>query len=299
MKTDQYFVITAKNLTELEAELLAADAFENGAAGTEEQLSFEQKNREYEPVTLSKERTALKIYFEVAPSLEWFEQLRGAYPEAQFELQSEKNQDWLAEWKKGFNPFELASGVWIVPSWCEAPKEAKQVIRIDPGMAFGTGTHETTRLASQFIGRHAQSILGGGHRSALDVGTGTGILAFLAELLGFQTILANDIDPEARRVARENLALNTFKKVRIIDEDLNKIPGAFGLVIANIIDGVLVRLQNELKPRVGANGYLLLTGILEEREAIFLSEFSFAGFRLVERTQLGEWVGFLLQKEES
>ena len=121
----------------------------------------------------------------------------------------------------------------------------------------------------------------------------------LAELLGFQTILANDIDPEARRVARENLALNTFKKVRIIDEDLNKIPGAFGLVIANIIDGVLVRLQNELKPRVGANGYLLLTGILEEREAIFLSEFSFAGFRLVERTQLGEWVGFLLQKEES
>jgi ribosomal protein L11 methyltransferase len=297
MKTETFFIITAKNLTENEAEILAAEAFENGASGTEEQLSFEQKSRQYEPVTISRERTTLKIYFEVPPELKWFESLKILFPAAEFELQSEKNQDWLAEWKKGFNPFELANGVWIVPSWCQPPVEARQMIRIDPGMAFGTGTHETTRLASQLLGCHAKTILQEGHGSVLDVGTGTGILAFLSEHLGFQSILGNDIDPEARRVARENLALNSFKKIKIIDEDLNQIPNVFGLVIANIIDGVLVQLQPELKKRVTSAGYLLLTGILQERESLFLSEFSFEGYDLIERDQVGEWVGFLLKKK--
>ncbi len=296
--SQNYYVLQASNLTELEAELLSSDAFENGAAGTEETLDFEQKNREYEPVTLAKEKTALNIYFETAPDPKFIENLRQLYPTVHFDLQSKANQDWLAEWKKGFNPFELAQGIWVVPSWCDIPKQAHRVIRIDPGMAFGTGTHETTKLAARLIAKYARQFLTEGQKSLLDVGTGTGILAFLAEHLGFLTIVGNDIDIEARRVARENKEINHFKKTQIVEENLERISSVFGVVVANIIDGVLVKLQAELKKRVTAGGYLLLTGILFEREDLFLKEFSFEGFKLVERDVNGEWVGFLIKKEQ-
>jgi len=295
--TDQFYVLKASNLTEFQSELLAAEAFENGALGTEEELPFEQKGREYEPVTLKSERSTLKIYFGSAPALEWVESARLKFSESKLEIESQQNRDWLAEWKKGFKPFELATGVWIVPTWCETPSEARQVIRMDPGMAFGTGTHETTRLAAGLIARHTAAMHATGVRSVLDVGTGTGVLAFLAECKGFAPVVANDIDAEARRVARENAALNNFSATRIVESDLAQINEVFGLVVANIIDGVLVRLQNELKVRVTKGGYLLLTGILDERESLFLQEFSFAGFSLIERASLGEWVGFLLRKD--
>jgi ribosomal protein L11 methyltransferase len=293
---DNFFILKATNLTELEADLLASEAFEHGALGTEEELKFEQKGREYEPVTLKSERSNIKIYFEKAPPAPWIESARLKYHDSTLQLESEQNRDWLKEWKKHFKPFELASGVWIVPTWCEIPVEAKQIIRMDPGMAFGTGTHETTRLASGFISRYSSQMLSQGIRSVLDVGTGTGVLAFLAECRGFSSIVANDIDADARRVARENAALNGFKTTKIVDAELHQIPEVFGFVIANIIDGVLVRLQSELQKRVMAGGYLLLTGILDEREALFLSEFSFSGFTVVERASLGEWIGFLLRK---
>jgi ribosomal protein L11 methyltransferase len=304
-----FFIFVVRDLTPEDADNLAALAFDWGASGTEENLPFEQKSREYEPVTLTPERTELKIYFETAPDRAFAETIQLQFPEARVEILQEQNRDWLAEWKKGFEPFALAGDIWVVPSWREIPPSAKSSLRIDPGMAFGTGTHETTRLAASFIYDFGQAAAthngetslqqGQVQRSLLDVGTGTGILALQAEIVGFTKVLANDIDPEARRVARECLELNQSKRVRILDEDLAQIEGQFDWVVANIIDGVLVKLQVDLKIRVASGGHLLLTGILQEREALFREEFSFAEFDIVERRQLGEWVGYLLKKSEA
>ncbi len=290
-----FYYLQVNILTEAEAEELSALAFDYGATGVEEDLAFEQKNREYEPVTLTKEITSIKIYFDTPPAPEFLEVIKAQFPKATTDLVGEKNRDWLAEWKKSYQPFALCGDIWIVPSWCEKPKEARQEIRIDPEMAFGTGTHETTRLAAGFIYdfvNHSQPAA----RSLLDVGTGTGILAFLAELKGVENVVANDIDPEARRVARENLEKNKAQHTRITDEDLSAVPSQFDWVVANIIDGVLVRLQDDLKKRVAPSGQLLLTGILQERDELFRSEFSFAGFKIIERRALNEWVGYLLKR---
>lgn len=289
-----YFILSVANLTAEEAELFAASAFEAGAMGTEEALEFTQMSREYEPVTVEKERTQLKIYFEGRPSPAWIEEMKALYPQADFILLGEENRDWLAEWKKGFQPFRLAGETWVVPSWCEPPVEAKKIIRIDPGMAFGTGTHETTRLAAGFLADYARGA------TLLDVGTGTGILAMQAELLGFGRVTGNDVDAEARRVARENLALNETRHIEIVDVGLSQIAqgeaAQYDWVVANIIDGVLVKLQNDLKKCVKPQGHLLLTGILNERDSLFCQEFSFEGFTVVERRALGEWGGYLLKR---
>jgi ribosomal protein L11 methyltransferase len=331
MKNSQpdYFTLILTNVSQSDIEIVTALVFDYGAAGTEEMLDFVQKGRNYEPETLTKDITQLKIYFTQKPALELIEKLKAISPQIELTSEQNQNQDWLAEWKKGFEPFLLAkhSGgdIWIVPTWRQAPKEAKKIIRMDPGMAFGTGTHETTRLAAGFIADFSSADLLSKprqtppHRSLLDVGTGTGLLALLAEHVGFTKIIANDIDPEARRVARENLEINSHTIAlkddaevaahqkdkmssskpsicEIVDEDLNQISGQYDWVVANIIDGVLIMLQADLKKRVNKNGYLLLTGILNEREKTFRAEFLFDGFKLIERRELGEWVGFLLQK---
>lgn len=298
--TADFFTLTISNLTPQEAELAAALAFDAGAEGTAEELAFEQKSRVYEPVTLEKERTQLAIYFSKAPQQFFLESMAAQFPDAKVSISAEKNKDWLEEWKKGFQPFALCGKTWVVPTWCERPSEAQSVIGMDPGMAFGTGTHETTRLAAGFISDFAPESLRDHLGAELyDIGTGTGILAILAEQLGFSKVIGNDIDVEARRVARENIELNKCRRTSIVDLPLEKIEGQAHWVVANIIDGVLVQLREGLVARVRPGGYLLLTGILDERDELFRSEFSFEGFELCERRELGEWVGYLLHKIDS
>lgn len=286
-----FFTLRLDHLSQEQAEVFAAEAFSNGALGTEEILPFKQDGKFYEPTTLDLGETSLKIYFSEPPKNEWLRKLLDGNPGVTADISEDENKDWLAEWKKGFVPFELGKDIWVVPSWCEKPASAKSMIIMDPGMAFGTGTHETTKLASSFLIDYAKG------ESLFDVGTGTGILAFLAELKGFKRILANDIDAEAVRVARENAELNGIKNVQVTTKDITEIDEHFDWVVANIIDGVLSRMQNSLKERVKSKGYLLLTGILAEREQTFREEFSFAGFNIVERRQLNEWVGYLLKEK--
>lgn len=290
---NDFYYLNVSYLKPEQADEISALAFAAGALGVEEALAFEQKSYNYEPVTLEKERTSIKIYFSEPPKNEFLENIRHFFSDAKIELICEVNRDWLAEWKKSYQPFLLCGKIWIVPSWCEVPKAAAKAIRIDPEMAFGTGTHETTQLAAGFLHDFAIEP----SLSLLDVGTGTGILAILAEWIGFTKIVGNDIDADARRVARENLVKNNTKYIQIVDLELNRIQSEYHWVVANIIDGVLVHLQNDLKMRACVGGFLLLTGILIEREELFLSEFSFQGFVVIKRRVLGEWVGYLLQKE--
>lgn len=283
-----YFNLVISGLSPEQSEVASAICFEHGAAGISENLQFIQNNEAYDPEIIPTDEVTIHVYFENPPSKDLLQEIEQTYPEARYQVFKEENKDWLVEWKKGYKPFELAGGTWVVPSWLPVPTEAKSAILINPGMAFGTGTHETTKLASQMIARHFQ----GG--SVIDVGCGTGILAFLTEIMGAERCIGVEIDPEARRSARENVELNK-SKVQIVEEHIDAITEKFDWVIANIIDGVLIQIQNDLKRVLKPGGRLLMTGILQEREPGFHERFNKEGLTLVDRIQLGEWIGLLYQ----
>lgn len=291
MTPTTYFRVSLKAVPRQDEDAISAYCFEAGASGISENLSFTQDSDDYAPKTLETDRHDLDVFFAVAPSESFFEGLKAKFPHIEVQLSEEEQKDWLEEWKKGYEAFPLIESVWVVPSWKENPKEAQDVIRMEPGMAFGTGTHETTQLASKLLNQYMT-----GHKvtSLLDVGTGTGILALLGAKLGVERVVGVEIDEPARQVARENCQINGHPEIEIPDLQIEQITEPFDLVIANIIDGILVRIQKDLIRCVSSGGALLVTGILEEREAEFLNKFLLpSSMRWSQRVQKGEWVGLL------
>ncbi len=285
-----YFVINARNVSLKDEDLLSGFFFENGAEGISEDLKFNQLDEEYNVETVQQSKKYLNIYFSKVPNEDVILKAKSEFPEINFSIEKQENKDWMAEWKKDFHAFELTKGVTVVPSW-EKPTAEGINISIDPGMAFGTGTHATTQIAADIIKDLA--IEGS---SVIDVGTGTGILAIMAELIGAKSIEATEIDEVARDVAKENVVINKCGRTEVLDVQVDKCQKNYDIVIANIIDGVLVKIQKDLIRMVKANGYLVLTGILDERESGFLNKFNFTGFKKLKRIQKEEWVGFLYQR---
>lgn len=200
-------------------------------------------------------------------------------------LREVEDQDWLEEWKKGWQPVAVGENLIIAPPWSElSPSESKIVILIEPGMAFGTGTHETTRMCLKAMENHFRG------RSFLDVGTGTGILAIAAAKLDSSAIIrACDTDPLAIRIARENAILNsvdgriTFRVGSLEDED----PSA-DLVCANLTADVIISLLPQL---VAATcGRLILSGILANQVAGVIDAIKALGNQSAPEVNLdGEW----------
>ncbi len=285
-----YFVLHLTGLSHQGEEWISEKAFAWGALGVSEALPFEQPEGEEDVFTKIPELRAVDIYFDTFPERRFVDELHSRFPEVKWRLQSEQNRDWLAEWKKGFKPFSLAGEHWVIPSWCEPPAAAKHKIWIDPGMAFGTGTHETTQLVAE-----ALLPIVGGRSSLLDVGTGTGILAILARQLGIQTVYATEIETDSRRVAIENFANNGCADIRLDERQVEDLTETFDIVVANIIDGVLVRIQDALKARVKPGGWLVLSGIILERENDFLEGFHLPAGRVWTRSQRGDWLLYMVQ----
>lgn len=283
-----YFVLRISNLPTDGERWLSDNAFNFGALGISEVLTFDQPEGEEEVFTRMTSTHTVDVYFEKTPTAEFTELIKSRYPQAQLQVNAEQERDWLAEWKKQFKPFQLIGTHWVVPSWCEPPIEALHKIWIDPGMAFGTGTHETTQLVAEEMKR----ICGARRvKSLLDVGTGTGILAILAHQLGVPTIHATEIEAEARRVANENFERNKCPDIQLDARQINDLEGQYDLVVANIIDGVIVRVQEDLKSRVRPGGMLVMSGIISEREPDFLKGFRLpAGTKWSRRAQKGDWL---------
>jgi ribosomal protein L11 methyltransferase len=172
------------------------------------------------------------------------------------------DEDWGEGWKKDFRPLDVGR-VRVRPSWIDAPTPAGKVeVVLDPGMAFGTGSHATTSLCLAAL----SDVLGARPgASVLDVGTGSGLLAIAARKLGAGRIAANDNDPVAVEVARENAARNGAA-VELTLDPLERIPGPFDVVVANILANVLVELAPALCAKVAPGGVLLLSGILGPQE---------------------------------
>ncbi len=209
-----------------------------------------------------------------------------------------EQRDWLLEWKKSWQPVE--SGRFIVaPTWSEIPDSPdKIIIRIEPGMAFGTGTHETTRLCLSAIDKYYGNYRGG---SFLDVGTGTAILAIAAAKMSAGKISeskveACDTDPDAVQIARENAGLNHADGINFYEGSITEETENFEFVCANLTADVILPLLPLLVEK--AQKTLVLSGILAEQEKSVTDKLKELGERNWTVDQLGEWVSIVVNAGE-
>lgn len=295
--SQNYFRVRLSQVPANLEDIVTTHCFSAGASGVTEALVFTQPDLTYDPNLVPVSTHDMDVFFSERPAEGFYEGLRTLSPYIQSSVFEEENKDWLAEWKKGFNAFQLVGPYWVVPSWLTPPAECKKPIYIDPGMAFGTGTHATTQMMSSFIHKMSEKnknkIL---DWTLLDVGTGTAILAMLAQLEGFGLVTGIEIDPEAQRVARENVKLNKLTQIDIPDAQLEEIRDQYDVVVANIIDGVLIKIKEDLKRVLKPGGYMLLTGILQERDNHFFENFiEGSGLNVIRRLEKDEWVGYWVQ----
>ena len=208
-----------------------------------------------------------------------------------------RNEDWANNWKVHFKPVRIGERLVIKPTWEEyRPLPGDLVIQIDPGMAFGTGAHPTTRMCLESLERICFQACGGKLPDpVLDVGTGSGVLSIAAALMGATRITAVDIDPEAIRVTRENLALNGAEQlVTASTTDLSDLQEQYLVVLANILAEELVRLAGQLTARLAPGGWLILSGILTEKADFVCA--GFPGLELLESPREAEWSCLTLRK---
>ena len=213
----------------------------------------------------------------------------------EMDMQNVADEDWSENWKKYYKPFRIGSHLVVKPTW--EPYQAQQedlVIELDPGMAFGTGTHETTNMCMQLLEKHLQD----GMR-VMDVGTGSGILAIAAARLGAKQVLAIDIDPSAVKVANENVALNGVQdQVRVVVGDLCKSEAMpCDLAVANIVADAICMLAGPLTRHLEKDRLLICSGIIREREQDVMNAALQAGYTLFDRIEKGEWVALALRNE--
>lgn len=203
-----------------------------------------------------------------------------------------RDEDWAENWKKFYHPLVVGTRLVICPSWEDfTPKPEQLVVILDPGSAFGTGYHWSTRLCLEFL---ESALAEGAAVDVLDMGTGSGILAIAAHKLGVRSIIAIDNDPVAVKVARENLALNSVPgTVELADKPPAR---AFGLVTANLIASLLIEMAMDLHNALEPGGRLICGGIIKEREAETVAGLTGAGLKLVDVKRQEEWVSLLLQR---
>lgn len=224
-------------------------------------------------------------------------------PIGELETRVVHEEDWAEAWKEHFPVLRVGRRLVIRPTWREhAARPADVVISLDPGMAFGTGLHPTTRLCLAGIERWADEGLLDGAR-VLDVGCGSGILSIAAGLFGAHSVVAVDTDPLAVETTRANAAANGLSGViearrgSLPLTDTDDGPSAFDLVLANLVAGVLIDLARELGDAVRpGGGRLLASGIFRDREAEVASAFESAGLRLVGRHSETDWLTLEAQR---
>lgn len=199
--------------------------------------------------------------------------------------------NWEDRWKEHFKPLRIGRRFVICPTWeVFVPDPGDRVIRIDPGRAFGTGHHETTRLCLEWLEDLVASDRRVLHESLLDVGTGSGILAVASVLLGFVPVVAVDNDPEAIEVAMDNIALNHVEdRIRLFNGTTREIDEAFNVILANIQAQPLLEMASSLVRHLKIGGRLALSGLLLEQMEEVRYAYVEKGLRLIGTRVAGEW----------
>lgn len=204
-------------------------------------------------------------------------------------MQGVREEDWAENWKQYYKPFRIGAHMVVKPTWEDWDTQPGDlIIEIDPGMAFGTGTHETTAMCVSLIEKYYQ----GG--SLLDVGTGSGILAIAAARLGAKDIVAVDIDPDAVRVAKENVAHNGLENAIDVRQGdlLRGLDRSFDLAVANILAPVICMLAGPLKRHLKAGGRFICSGIIADAEEDVKQALLKEHYIIDETCHRGDWVAF-------
>lgn len=245
-------------------------------------------------------RDIIKIHMYVSPdepSSRMVERMHHALLEAgvdySLRIEGVQQEEWETSWKKYFHPLEIGKRLAIVPTWEEYHNAQRVQLRIDPGMAFGTGTHETTFLCLELLDEKIQ----GGER-VLDIGTGSGILAVSALLLGAEEADGVDIDPMCVRTAKENAARNNVQdKFRVDAGDLaQKARGTYRIITANIVADAIIRLAPSVFPLLEADGIFIASGIIEERAKEVELALRESGLVIEEDRRKNGWAAMIFKK---
>ena len=202
---------------------------------------------------------------------------------------------WAEVWKKYYKPFYAGSHLVVKPTWESFdPAPGDRIIEIDPGMAFGSGTHETTGMCIALL----EEVIRGGE-CIIDVGTGSGILAIAAALLGAGRVLAVDIDPDAVRVASENVAHNRVGHIVEVQEgDLLKATDeTCQICVANIISDIIISFCAPLKTHIEPGGLFICSGVVMERTEEVRASLLQAGYSILKTEHRGEWTAFLCRRD--
>lgn len=203
--------------------------------------------------------------------------------------------DWAESWKQYYHPIPLGR-VTIVPAWEDyTPREGEIVLRMDPGMAFGTGTHETTRLVMRLM----QDLIRGGER-VLDVGTGSGILSICASKLGAKLCRAYDIDPVAVKVAAENALRDGCRNITVgvsdLLRDVDRSDGVYDFCVANIVADIILRMLPDIGGYLADHAPLILSGIIAPRAEEICRAVEKYGFVVERELSENDWVALLVRK---
>lgn len=217
--------------------------------------------------------------------------------ENRLEVSEVNEESWADAWKKYYSPKRLTRFLTVVPSWekYEPVVEDERLIVLDPGMAFGTGTHPTTKLTLQAL---EYTIRGG--ETLLDVGTGSGVLSIAAALLGVTEIHAFDLDEVAVNRAKENMALNPIaKNVQVSVGDLLKgVEIKADIIVANILADIIVLMLEDAARLLKENGYLIVSGIIQDKLPMVQESLQASGFSVEQMMTQGEWVAMVLKKAD-
>ncbi len=212
------------------------------------------------------------------------------------ESQELAEEDWADNWKKYYEPARITHDLTIVPSWTDYEATAgEKIIKLDPGMAFGTGTHPTTKMSLFAL----EQVLRGGE-TVIDVGTGSGVLSIASSLLGAKAIYAYDLDDVAVRVAQENIALNPdMDNIQVAAGDLLRgVDLEADVIVANILADVLIHLTEDAYRLVKDQGYLIMSGIIFEKWDMVRTSAEAAGFFLETHLIQGEWNACVFKKTD-
>lgn len=206
------------------------------------------------------------------------------------------DSDWNENWKKYFHTIEIGEKLAVVPSWEKYDnKDGRTVLNIDPGAAFGTGTHATTSLCLEMLQSYVDS-----ETEMLDIGCGSGILALSSVLLGAKRAFGVDIDAQSVKTAKENAEINkiTNNTQFVVGDLADKVSGKYGVICANIVADVIIRLLPDVHKFMNDDGVLIISGIIDIRKDDVLSAVRDFGFVITEERYKDNWCAFALKRGE-
>ena len=205
------------------------------------------------------------------------------------------DEDWQDEWKKYFHTVNITDNIVIKPSWDEyEPSDNEIVVEIDPGLAFGTGTHETTSLCVEFLEKYAQN-----KKKLLDIGCGSGILMLVGKKLGVEKVVGIDIDEKVNDVVLENFSKNGINDnfQVIIGNLVDNVNEKYDLVVSNILVDVLEKLLEDIEKALEKGAIVIFSGILNEKEEAFLKKAKNYNLKQIDRKDKNNWVSLVFKYE--